>query len=111
MLVSCRGSVVGPTSSVVIASDLHTKCSYSFNRLVRFAYGTHLLVGSSDLVPEVIRSISVWAEMNNLGRCLNQSMQDTRDGCLSEISSIPPISLEAERVESMRVLRIMLRKG
>ena len=65
MLVLSKGSVVGPTSFVVEASDLHTL--YSSNMLMKYANDSYLLVGSNHIATaSEFNHITVWARENNL---------------------------------------------
>src|SRR6218665_3209204 len=61
-----QGSVVGPPSYVVAASDLHPK--HKQNVITKFADDTYLLVGSGSVstVAAQFDNIKSWAEANNM---------------------------------------------
>src|SRR6218665_1362773 len=61
-----QGSVVGPASYVVVASDL--KPIHRNNKMMKYANDTYLLVASRyiNTAQEEFDNISQWAERNNL---------------------------------------------
>ena len=61
-----QGSVVGPPSYIVVASDLHPK--HKENVITKFADDTYLLVGSGSVstVAAEFDNIKRWAEANNM---------------------------------------------
>src|SRR6218665_3693066 len=60
-----QGSVVGPTSFVAEAADLHTL--YSSNMIMKYANDSYLLVGSNHIATasEKFKHITIWATKNN----------------------------------------------
>ena len=104
-----QGSVLGPVSYVVGASDLHPR--HKFNILVKFADDTYLLVGSSHLgtVREEFEGISDWAKKNNLRLNTSKTREMIIFGKRKPRRVIPPIVPEAARVETMRVLGVTIR--
>src|SRR6218665_1067085 len=66
-----QGSVIGPTSYIVVSSDLHPL--HSQNVLVKYTDDTYLLVGSKHIATAdaEFQHISDWARCNNLR--LNQT--------------------------------------
>src|SRR6218665_3581401 len=61
-----QGSVIGPPSFIVEASDLHP--IYLFHALMNYVDDSFLLIGSSNIstATEEFSHISQWAEVNNL---------------------------------------------
>src|SRR6218665_2019508 len=61
-----QGSVVGPPSYVVNASDLHP--IHAFNAMMKYTDDTYLLVGSNHIATATAEfaNISAWAAKNNL---------------------------------------------
>ena len=61
-----QGSVMGPPSFIVEASDLHP--IYLVNALMKYADDSYLLIRSSNIstATEEFSHISQWAEVNNL---------------------------------------------
>src|SRR6218665_2916451 len=60
------GSVIGPPSYVVAASDLHPRSA--LNCLMKYADDTYLLVDSNNIstVADEFAHINAWARTNNL---------------------------------------------
>jgi len=61
-----QGSVLGPSSYIVVACDRHPKMQEY--KLLKFADDTHLLVGSMHIhtVADEIEDITQWTITNNL---------------------------------------------
>jgi len=61
-----QGSVVGPPSYVIVASDLHPK--HQGNLMTKYADDTYLMVGSNNIgtAAEEFGNIQSWAARNNL---------------------------------------------
>src|SRR6218665_2640013 len=61
-----QGSVIGPPSYIVVASDLHLRSA--LNCLMKYADDTHLLVGSNNIstAADEFAHINAWALTNNL---------------------------------------------
>ena len=101
-----QGTVTGPGSYDVNASDLHPE-----NDLNEYADDSYLIVPTinSDLVPEELDHIAEWAKENNLNLNSSESKEmiirkpKTRpNDLLGQIAGI-------ERVESMNMLEVTLR--
>jgi len=105
-----QGSVVGPASFVVGASNLHTL--YSSNMLMKYADDSYLLVGSNHIATasEEFKHITIWARENNLR--LNPSKTKELIVFKSRIKHVlppaSPIISGAERVSSLRVLGVII---
>jgi len=61
-----QGSIVGPPSYVVVASDLHPK--HRRNAMTNYADDTYLMIGSSNIhtTAEEFGNIQAWAMRSNL---------------------------------------------
>src|SRR6218665_3249001 len=104
-----QGSVIGPPSYVVAASDLHPRSA--LNCLMKYADDTYLLVGSNNIstLADEFAHINAWARTNNLQ--LNPSK--TRELVVSRrrlrTGSVANLFLQgATRVTSMRVLGVVI---
>jgi len=102
-----HGSVIGPPSYVVPASDLHP--SHTDNHLLKYADDTYLLVGSSNiasLAAEYDR-VKTWAFNNNLRLNLSNTREMVIYRNKPSFDPLGPSTLAgAERVGSMRVLGV-----
>src|SRR6218665_3792015 len=105
-----QGSVVGPPSYVIIASDLHP--CHQENDMMKYADDTYVLVGSAMVhtVKEEFDNIKSWAAKNNLKIHPNKTKEIIfyrrsydRAQCSSE-----PLIFGAERVDVLRVLGVIL---
>src|SRR6218665_1246726 len=70
-----QGSVIGPSSYDILASDLHPLSPK--NIILKYADDTYLLVTSSNphTVPSELNHISAWAINNNLKLNVNKSRE------------------------------------
>ena len=70
-----QGSVIGPFTFVIIASDL--RALYALNKLYYYADDSYLIVPCiySQLVREELNRISTWASNNNLMLNVNKSKE------------------------------------
>src|SRR6218665_1301082 len=105
-----QGSVVGPPSYVIVASDLRQR--HSENRMMKYADDTYVLVGSSMIhtVTEEFENIQTWAAKNNLKIHPNKTKEMLifrRRTSRAKYSS-EPIIPGAERVDALRVLGVTL---
>src|SRR6218665_3455065 len=105
-----QGSVVGPASYVIVASDL--KPIHRNNKMMKYADDTYLLVASRyiNTDQEEFDNISQWAERNNLK--LNASK--TKELIIfrrrsKALGPKDPIVKGAERVTTMRVLGVIIK--
>src|SRR6218665_69458 len=104
-----QGSVVGPGSYVIVASDL--KPIHRNNKMMKYVDDTYLLVASryTNTAQEEFDNISQWAERNNLK--LNASK--TKELIVfrrrsKALGPKDPFVREAERVTTMRVLGVII---
>src|SRR6218665_1970182 len=106
-----QSSVLGPPSVIVEASDLHP--FHTFNALMKYADDSYLLVGSRHIstASEEFDHITDWSGKNNLR--LNPSKPRElivfrRGGHVRSQLPTSPIICGAERVDSLRVLGVVI---
>src|SRR6218665_2349548 len=105
-----QGSVVGPASYVIVASDLHPK--HQRNLMTKYADDTFLMVGSNNIctAAEELRNIQSWAARNNL--CINSNKTKEliifRRRSKSVTYPAEPLIPGAECVTSLRVLGVVI---
>src|SRR6218665_2628348 len=104
------GSVVGPPSYVVAASDLHPL--HKQNEITKFADDTYLLVGAESVgtVAEKLENIKRWAAANEMviHPTTTKELVVYRARRRSRIELANPLIEGAERVLSLRVLGVIL---
>ena len=100
-----NGSVVGPPSYVIVASDLHPK--HRKNHLSKYADDTCLLIGSSMIhtATEEFDNIQSWAAKNNLKIHPSKTKEIIVIGRKKSVllPSSKQIIPGAERVDTLRV--------
>src|SRR6218665_4201621 len=105
-----QGSRLGPSSYVVVASDLHPK--HRQNKITKFADDTYLLVGlrSIGTVTDEYDNIKKWAETNNMKIHSSQTKElvVTRARTRSMHPPSQPFIEGAERVTTLKVLGVHL---
>src|SRR6218665_3603068 len=105
-----QGSVVGPTSYVIVASDLHPKNRK--NLLSKYADDTYLLIGSSMIhtATEEFENIQSWAAKNNLKIHPSKTKEMIVIGRKKSVRlpSSKQIIPGAVRVDTLRVLGVTL---
>jgi len=105
-----QGSVVGPTSYVIVASDLHPK--HRKNLLTMYADDTYLLIGSSMIhtATEEFDNIQSWTAKNNLKIHPSKTKEMVVIGRKKSVllPSRKQIIPEAKRVDTLRVLGVTL---
>src|SRR6218665_3286564 len=103
-----EGSVIGPPSYIVAASDLHPRSA--LNCLMKYADDTYLLVGSNNIstVADEFAHINAWARTNNLQLNLSKTRELVNRQKL-RTGSVANLFLQgATRVISMRVLSVVI---
>src|SRR6218665_1077005 len=104
-----QGSVIGPPSYAVAASDLHAKSSQ--NSTMKYADDSYLLVSSSNIcsVYEEFAHMKAWTAVNNLQLNPHKTHElivyRRRSGTSAPLDPFLP---GATRVTSMRVLGVVL---
>src|SRR6218665_1815771 len=105
-----QGSVVGPPSYVIVASDLHPK--HRRNAMTKHADDTYLTIGSSNIhtTAEEFGNIQAWAMRNNLQINSNKTKEMIifRRRSKSMIYPPEPLIPGAERVTALRVLGVVI---
>src|SRR6218665_5504 len=104
-----QGSGVGPSSYVIVASDLRPR--HSENRMMKYADDTYVLVGSAmaHTVTDESNNIQSWAAKNNL----KIHPRKTKEIIFSRRRSkgqypSEPFIRGAERVDALRVVGVIL---
>src|SRR6218665_1965094 len=101
-----QGSVVGPPSYVIVASDLHPK--HQRNLMIKYADDTYLMVVSNNIgtTAEEFGNIQSWAAKNNLRINSNKTKELIIFRRRSKSVTYPaePLIPGSERVTSLRVL-------
>src|SRR6218665_1778495 len=105
-----QGSVVGPTSYVIVASDLHPK--HRKNLLTMYADDTYLLIGSSMIhtATEEFDNIQSWTAKNNLKIHPSKTKEMIVIGHKKSVllPSSKQVIPGAKRVDTLRVLGVTL---
>jgi len=105
-----QGSALGPTTFIVTASDL--KAITAGNSLFKYADDTYLLVpaANSDTISKELENIKRWAEQNNLQLNVSKSIEMIVQRPRSKCTNIPPPLTGIERVDSMKILGVIVQR-
>jgi|SRR6218665_1845480 len=105
-----QGSVIGPPSYLVEASDLHPR--HNQNAMTKFAGDTYLLVGSNCIttVTDEIANVKDWAAQNNMRIYPTKAKELVICRTRFRLPPITPCPIVegAERVDSLKVLGVQL---
>ena len=101
-----QGSVIGPFTYVINASDL--RALYALNKLNKYADDSYLIVPSvnSHLVREELDHISCWASTNNLVLNVSKSKEMIVKRPRTKAEPPPPLH-GIERVDNMNILGVI----